>query len=195
LIADGKYAVKGFLGRGPPCSRLRLGTRESIAAGLTYELRLRRIGCRYPPYDEAGVYAVERAGLANFLDYRPEFSEFVLPRLLEDHQRYDFIYIDGSHLFENVFIDAFYAARLLNDGGWIAMDDSSEPHVAKVNDFIRTNFSGAVREVSLGGMSTVASLLGKRQLTVFERLLYDGPHPPRKWDTPLRLWDSKLGRF
>lgn len=149
----------------------------------------------YQLYDEAGVYAVERAGLAGFLDYRPEFSEFVLPRLLEAGERFDFIYIDGSHLFENVFIDAFYSARLLNDGGLMALDDSTDPHIAKVNDFIRSNLSGALREVSLGAKSTVAGLLGKRQLTVFERLPYDGPHAPRKGDTPLRLWDSKLGKF
>lgn len=149
----------------------------------------------YPTYDEAGVYAVERAGLAEYLDYRPEFSEFVLPRLLETHQRFDFIYVDGSHLFENVFIDAFYAARLLNDGGWMAMDDSSDAHVAKVNDFIKSNLSGALKEVSISAKSTIAGLVGKRQLTVFERLPYGGPHNPRKWDTPLRSWDSKLGRF
>lgn len=149
----------------------------------------------YPLYDEAGCYAVERAGLVNYLDCRSEFSEFVLPRLLETHQRFDFIYIDGSHLFENVFIDAFYSARLLNDGGWMALDDSSDPHVAKVNDFIRTNLAGAVKEIQLGARSAVAGLLGKRQLTVFERLPYDGPHPPRQRDTPLRLWDSKLGKF
>lgn len=149
----------------------------------------------YAPYDEAGVFAVERAGLGDYLDHRYQFSEFVLPRLLEEHQRFDFIYIDGSHLFENVFIDAFYAARLLNDGGLMALDDSSDPHVAKVNDFIRTNLSGALREVQQGGKSLVAGLLGKRQLTVYERLPYDGPHAPRKGDTPLRLWDSKLGKF
>lgn len=149
----------------------------------------------YAPFDEAGVYAVERAELAGYLDYRPEFSEFTLPRLLETHQRYDFIYIDGSHLFENVFLDAFYSARLLNDNGWMALDDSSDPHVAKVNEFIRSNLTGALKEVSLGAKAAITGMLGKRQLTVFERLPYDGPHAPRKWDTPLRLWDSKLGKF
>lgn len=150
----------------------------------------------YSPYDEAGVYAVERAGLAGFLDYRPEFSEFVLPRLLETHHRYDFIYIDGSHLFENVFIDAFYAARLLNDGGLMALDDSTDLHVAKAIDFIRTNLEGSLREISTGGVrGLVSSTFGKRQLTVFRRLPYDGPHPPRKWDTPLRVWDAKFGSF
>ncbi|WP_426527969.1 class I SAM-dependent methyltransferase [Bradyrhizobium sp. McL0615] len=149
----------------------------------------------YPPYDEAGSFAVERAGLIGYLDCRSEFSEFVLPRLVETQQRFDFIYIDGSHLFENVFIDAFYSAHLLNDGGWMALDDSSDPHVAKVNDFFRTNLAAAVKEIPLGAKSAIAGLLGKRQLTVYERLPYDGPHPPRTWDTPLRLWDSKLGKF
>jgi predicted O-methyltransferase YrrM len=152
----------------------------------------------YQPYrlfDEAGVYAVERAGLSSFLDYRPEFSEFVLPRLLETHHRYDFIYVDGSHLFENVLLDAFYSTRLLNDGAWIAFDDSTDAHVAKVLSFIRTNLDGALKEVSMGARSTVAGLLGKRQLSVFERLPYNGPHQPRKWDTPLRDWASKLLRF
>ncbi len=149
----------------------------------------------YPTYDEAGVYAVERAGLTDFLDYRPEFSEFVLPRLLEAHQRYDFIYIDGSHLFESVLIDAFYSARLLNDGGLLAFDDSSDRHVAKVLAFLRSNLSDALREVLTGFRSTIAVLIGKRQFTIFERLPYEGPHAPRKWDTPLRAWDSKLGKF
>jgi hypothetical protein len=77
----------------------------------------------------------------------------------------------------------------------MALDDSSDAHIAKVNDFVRTNLGGAMRELSRGARVSVASLLGKQQLTVFERLPYDGPHPPRKWDTPLRLWDSKLGKF
>lgn len=149
----------------------------------------------YPMLDEAGVHAVDRAGLSGFLDYRPEFSEFALPRLLEAGERFEFIYIDGSHLFENVFVDVFYSARLLDDGGWMALDDSSDRHVAKVNDFIRSNLSGVLKEVSLGAKSAVAGAIGKRQLTVFERLPYGGPHPPRKWDTPLRLWDSHLGKF
>jgi hypothetical protein len=149
----------------------------------------------YPMLDEAGAYAVERAGFSDFLDYRPEFSEFALPRLLEAGERFDFIYIDGSHLFENVLIDAFYSARLLNDAGWMALDDSTDPHVAKVNDFIRSNLTGSLKEISLGAKATVTGLLGKRQLTVFERLPYEGPHQPRKWDTTLRGWGAKLGKF
>ena len=147
-------------------------------------------------YDEAGVYAVERAGLGDFLDYHAEFSEFVLPQILREGRRYDFIYIDGSHLFENVLIDAFYCARLLNDDALVAFDDCSDPHVAKVISFIRSNLAGALKEILPDDLrSTAARLMGRRQLSVFERVAYTGPHQPRDHRTPLREWDSKLGRF
>lgn len=77
----------------------------------------------------------------------------------------------------------------------MALDDSSDAHIAKVNDFIRSNLGDVMREVSRGARASVASMLGKQQLTVFERLPCDGPHQPRKWDTPLRPWDLKLGKF
>jgi hypothetical protein len=102
--------------------------------------------------------------------------------------------VDGSHLFENVFVDAFYCARLLNGGGLIAFDDSTDPHVAKTMGFLRNNFMDALKEIlPEDARSNIARLLGKRQLTIFERKPYTGPH--QKYDTPLREWDSRLGRF
>lgn len=140
-------------------------------------------------YDEAGVFAVERAGLRDFLDYRPEFSELVLPQLLSGGARYDLIYVDGSHLFENVFIDAFYSTRLLNRGGLLVFDDSTDAHVAKALAFIRSNLTEALKEILPEDIrSMVARLIGKRQLTVFERL-------PCREDNQFRDWDSKFGRF
>jgi hypothetical protein len=64
-------------------------------------------------WDDSGLVAVERAGLSDFLDFRPEFSSLLLPRLVEHGDRFDLIYVDGSHLFEDVFIDAYYTSRLL----------------------------------------------------------------------------------
>lgn len=148
----------------------------------------------YAPYDEAGVVNVEKARLAGYLDYRPEFSEFVLPRLLETNHRFDFIYVDGSHLFENVLLDAFYCARLLNDGGVVAFDDCSDKHVAKVIAFLRSNLFDALRE-NTGAQSIIKRLTGRQQLVTFTRLPYSGPHQPRTFDTPLREWNSALGRF
>jgi predicted O-methyltransferase YrrM len=120
-------------------------------------------------YDEAGVLAVERAGLGEFLDYRPEFSEFVLPKLLESGQCYDLIYVDGGHLFENVFLDARYCTRLLNDGGMIMFDDSTDSHVAKAMGFMRSNLTDSLKEVMPEDVrSTIARLFGMRQLTALK---------------------------
>ena len=141
-------------------------------------------------YDEAGIFAIERAGLSSYLDARSEFSEFVLPRLLEAGDRFDFIYVDGSHLFENVFVDAFYGTRLLNTGGIIAFDDSSDHHVAKALRFVRRNFSSSLREIPPTGIkSTVAWFIGRRQLTIFERLR------AADQSAPLREWNAKLEEF
>ena|SRR5216684_5370497 len=150
-----------------------------------------------PLFDEAGVLAIERAGLSDFLDYRREFSEFALPRLLEAREHYEFIYVDGSHLFENVLLDTLYGARLLNPGGIIAFDDSLDPHVAKALRFIRTNLNQALREIrgSQKVKSLVSSAFRRQQLTVFERIPSDEPVPADPLDTPLRPWNSKLGRF
>lgn len=144
----------------------------------------------HPWFDGAGIHAVERAGLADYLNAKSEFSEFVLPRLLEAGERFDFIYVDGSHLFENVFLDAFYGIRMLGNGGIIAFDDSTDRHVSKVLRFIRNNLTGAVREITPdSAKATLAWLVGKRQLTTFERL------PATDQSTPLRDWDAKLANF
>src|SRR5262249_8074403 len=86
--------------------------------------------------------------------------------------------VDGSHLFEDVFIDAYYAARLLEQGGLIAFDDSTKPEVAKVLRFIRTNMRQGLEEIDLmpfrenskDFVIRVARRLGKLQLTAFRRV-------------------------
>src|ERR1043166_7728871 len=100
-------------------------------------------------WDDAGAVAVERAGLEGFLDLRRSFSSLELPQLLLRDAMFDLVYIDGSHLFEDVFVDFYYVARLLAPGGIVAFDDCSDPNVAKVLAFIRKNLGGAFQEFGL----------------------------------------------
>lgn len=51
------------------------------------------------------------------------FSNIILPRLLEDGERFDIIFIDGSHAYADVVIDSQYAWRLLKPGGALVWDD------------------------------------------------------------------------
>lgn len=47
----------------------------------------------------------------------------LLPRLLRENKRFDFIFIDAGHDLFSVVHDLAYCAQLLTRGGWILMDD------------------------------------------------------------------------
>jgi predicted O-methyltransferase YrrM len=136
-------------------------------------------------WDSCGVLAVERSGLEPYLDFREAYSALELPKMVECGDQFGLIYIDGSHLFEDVFLDAYFASRLLTENGVVAFDDSTDPQVAKVLRFLRKNCSG-LRELNLGpfrgehnGLAyAVGRWLGKVQLTAFQRI---GPIE-REWD-------------
>ena len=138
-------------------------------------------------WDNAGFRAIREAGLTEYVDVREELSSLALPQLLRDGRMFDLIYIDGSHFFDDVFIDAYYAVRLLKPNGVVMLDDSATNHVAKVVSFIRSNWSGWVPEVDLSAYRStdwkyrIAHRLGRVQLTAFRRMGEDS----RPWDAPL----------
>jgi len=124
---------------------------------------------------------LEEAGLSQRVEVIEETSATVLPRFLAQGQRFGMIYIDGSHLFEDVFIDAYFCMRLIDERGHILFDDSTDPHVAKVLAFIDTSVPGLNHQAELTFRHRVAKLLGKRQLTVYRRI----GCVERVWNAPL----------
>jgi len=144
-------------------------------------------------WDSRGLMALERAGLREYIDFRDVFSAIVLPRMVTASDRFGLVYVYGSHLFEDVFVDAYSVTRLLEPSGIVAFDDSSNRHVSKVLRFLRTNYKDLVEEIDLrpyrstgdnGLKYMVARKLGKAQLTAFRRL---GPVE--------RSWDAAFSRF
>lgn len=138
-------------------------------------------------WDDAGVLQIERAGLAPFFDFRAAYSCLELPRLFGEGAKFDLIYVDGSHIVEDVFVDAYFSCRLLNEGAVVAFDDCADPHIAKVLAFIGRNLQSSFEEMRLapfrvdGGRTLryrAAKILGKTQLRAFRRI---GP-ADRKWD-------------
>jgi Methyltransferase domain len=83
-------------------------------------------------FDGAGVLAVERAGLSPYLDFREDRSRFALPTLLREGHKFRLIYIDGSHFFDDVLVDLCFSVRLLEVGGVVLLDDSSDREVWSV---------------------------------------------------------------
>lgn len=143
--------------------------------------------------DGAGLAALEQAGLRRFVTHAVDFSDRALPALLQQERQFGLIYIDGSHLFEDVFLDVHYCLQLLAVGGVMLLDDSSHRDVAKVVRFVRRNMQGLLEPIGLapyradGGASLkyrLGKASGRLQLTGF-----------RKLAAGRRRWDSILADF
>lgn len=86
-----------------------------------------------------GLLNIERAGLLDRLSFDEEPSYKALPARLRDGLALDFAFIDGSHLFDNAFIDVFYVDKMLGVGGLMAIDDLWMPAVRRVVSFVLRN--------------------------------------------------------
>jgi len=51
------------------------------------------------------------------------FSQNILPTLVQAEKKYDLIYIDASHEADDTFVDAYFAHKMLNEGGLLIFDD------------------------------------------------------------------------
>ena len=126
-------------------------------------------------WDDTARIALEREKLADYVDIYEEFSFSALPKLLEQERNFDLIYIDGSHLFENVFIDFFYSNKLLNNQGLLIFDDSTDPNISKVLNFIKANLNQNYKKLDLSYLRKgsdlvkyhLANALRKNQLTAY----------------------------
>lgn len=78
-----------------------------------------------------GLYKLNRHGFNNYTLIE-ERSEFVLPQLLKEGKKYDFVFVDGWHTFDHVLLEFFYINNLLTVGGVVAFDDTALAGLNKV---------------------------------------------------------------
>ena len=72
------------------------------------------------------------APFAPRLTKRKGSSLHVLPQLLDEQQKFDVIYVDGSHFADDVLADGIAAWRLLKQGGVLIFDDFLSSHYPRV---------------------------------------------------------------
>jgi predicted O-methyltransferase YrrM len=90
-------------------------------------------------YAGVGLRTLEEAGVRGLVEFFAEESQLVLPRLLADGRRFDLAFIDGNHRFEAVFLDLIYAARLVEGGSVVFVDDTQLPGVRRAVAFCVAN--------------------------------------------------------
>ena len=127
---------------------------------------------------DCGLLHVRACGLEDLFRFHDRLSARALPDIEEAGVKAGLIYLDGSHLFEDVFVDFYFSHRILEVGGVIGFDDSSHPQVAKVVRFIRRNMRREYEELNPYEITAprwpraklaAARLSGRQQLTLFKK--------------------------
>jgi predicted O-methyltransferase YrrM len=99
-------------------------------------------------FKNCGMQSLQEAGVAHLIELHEDESQILLPRLLNEGRNFDLAFIDGSHLFECVFLDLIYAGRLVRSGGIIFVDDYQLPAIARAVSFCLTNLGWELEELS-----------------------------------------------
>jgi predicted O-methyltransferase YrrM len=141
----------------------REGARRTLETGLGYAISTLFIcegllangpGARHLAIDphlpnshvDAGLRALEEAGVRELVEFHAEGSEVVLPRLLAEGRRFDLAFVDGNHRFEGVFLDLVYCGRLLSPGAVVFADDLQLPAVRRATGFCVANLGWKVED-------------------------------------------------
>jgi len=95
---------------------------------------------------DAGLHALEEAGVRELIEFHAEGSELVLPQLLAEGRRFDLAFIDGNHRFEGVFLDLVYCGKLIAPGAVVFADDAQLPAVRRATDFCIANLGWTVED-------------------------------------------------
>lgn len=116
-----------------------LAIAEALAAAGPDEARHVIIDAYQRHFHGSGWAAIAGAGLAGLCSLVEERSQIALPRLLADGFVADAAFVDGSHIFHNVFVDLFYLRELVRPGGLVILDDCNYPSVATAARYFEVN--------------------------------------------------------
>jgi predicted O-methyltransferase YrrM len=90
-------------------------------------------------FGTAGWDAMVETGLTGLCSLVEERSQIVLPRLLTEGLVADAAFVDGSHIFHNVFVDLYYLRELIRPGGLVILDDCNYASVATAARYFELN--------------------------------------------------------
>lgn len=90
-------------------------------------------------YADVGWELLRAAGLDEICTLVAERSQTALAELVTDGLTADAAFVDGSHLFHNVFVDLHFLGQLVRPGGLLVLDDHWWPSVATAARYFERN--------------------------------------------------------
>jgi predicted O-methyltransferase YrrM len=116
-----------------------LAIAEALVATGPWEPRHLIIDAFQGHFHGAGWAAIAAAGLTGLCRLVEERSQVALPRLVGEGFAADAAFVDGSHIFHNVFVDLFFLRELVRPGGLVILDDCEYPSVATAVSYFEVN--------------------------------------------------------
>ena len=94
--------------------------------------------------DYAGVEAIKRAGFGNIHEHVELPSEMAMPIYhmqiqQRERQRFDMVFIDTNHQFDQTILELFYADKITKEGGYVVLDDYRHSAVKTACNFWEAN--------------------------------------------------------
>jgi predicted O-methyltransferase YrrM len=86
-----------------------------------------------------GLYQVQRLGSETRFNWNNDLSIHALSDLIRETAKFDFIYIDGNHRFDDVIVDFYLSDQILKPGGLIVFDDIWMPSIQTAVSFVLNN--------------------------------------------------------
>ncbi|MCI0601227.1 MAG: class I SAM-dependent methyltransferase [Beijerinckiaceae bacterium] len=130
---------------------------RSLEVGLGYgfstvwmldALRPRRnaLHAAIDPYQKSffkgiGLTQVKRLESGARFEWIEDFSIHALSGLIRQGEKFDFVFIDGNHRFDDVIVDFYLSDQIVRIGGLIALDDIHMTAVRTAANFIVANRS------------------------------------------------------
>jgi predicted O-methyltransferase YrrM len=118
-------------------SALAIG--EALTSGGSIDAKHLIIDAYQHLFENVGRDAIALAGLDSLCTVDVERSQMALPRLVADGFAADAAFVDGSHIFHNVFVDLYYLRELVRPGGLIVLDDCQWPSVGTAVNYYLVN--------------------------------------------------------
>lgn len=106
-------------------------------------------------YHNLGVKNAKKLGFAHYLHVVSEPSHLALADLLRREERFEFIFIDGGHKFDEIFVDWYFSSLLLVSEGIVVFHDTWLRSTQTVVAFIQKNRRD-YREVASGQENMIA---------------------------------------
>lgn len=135
IAEEARVVIEVGLGYGS--SALAIG--EALVSQGQEEVRHLIIDAHQHTYGNVGWEAITAAGLGDVCTLLTDRSQLALARLVTEGFVADAAFVDGSHIFHDVFVDLCFLRELVRPGGMIVLDDCRWPSVATAVRYFELN--------------------------------------------------------